>query len=53
MVEVREFSTGCRTRAEAEVIGAAEEARVRTQFLDTGTVPEPMRRVTVGECITA
>jgi integrase len=52
-VEVREFSTGARTRAEAEVVGAAEEARIRAEVLDTGAVVEPPRRVTVAECIAA
>ena len=51
-IEVREFSTGARTRAEAETIGAAEENRIRTEIIDSGTAVEPPRRVTVGECIT-
>lgn len=53
IIEMREFSTGARTRTEAEAVGAAEEARLRAQVLDTGAAPEPPRRVTVGECIAA
>ncbi len=51
--EVREFSTGCQDRAEAEAVGAAEEARIRADFLNTGHVAEPSRRITVGQCIAA
>ena len=53
VVEVREFSTGCKARADAEAVGAAEEARIRTEFLNTGAIAEPPRRVTVSECIAA
>jgi hypothetical protein len=31
---IAEFSTGCRTRADAEAVAAAEEARIRTPTLD-------------------
>lgn len=34
VIAVREFSTGCRARADAEAAGAAEEARIRAEFLD-------------------
>jgi integrase len=51
--EVPEFSTGCRARAEAEAVGAAEEARIRAEVLDTGTLTRPQRAVSVGECIAA
>ena len=50
---VREFSTGCASKAEAEGIGAAEEARIRTEFLDTGTVIEPQRKITIRDCISS
>jgi integrase len=50
---VREFSTGCSARSDAEAIGAAEEPRIRTDFITTGTVAEPSRLVTVRDCITA
>ena len=50
---VREFSTGCSARNEADAVGAAEEARIRSEFLYTGTVVEPSRTVTVGDCIRA
>lgn len=50
--EMREFSTGCRTKAEAEAVGAAEETRIRSEFLETGAVVAPPTRViTVGDCI--
>lgn len=49
IVEVPEHSTGCQTKAEAEAIGAAEEARIRAEILD-GAVPRP-RSVTISECI--
>lgn len=32
-------------------MGAAEEARIRVEVLDTGAVMEPPRRVTVAQCI--
>jgi integrase len=50
---VREFSTGCSSKAEAEAVGAAEESRIRSEVLDTGTVLEPNRKITVHDCITA
>ena len=43
---VREFSTGCTSKIEGQAVGAAEEARIRGEFLDTGTVSEPLRVVT-------
>ena len=49
VIEVPEHSTGCQTKAEAESIGAAEEARIRAELLD-GTAPRA-RSVTIGECI--
>lgn len=50
---VREFSTGCSDRADAEAVGAAEEARIRTEFITTGNVAEPSKTVTIRDCITA
>ena len=32
--KVNEHSTGCATKAEAEAVGAAEEARIRSEALD-------------------
>jgi integrase len=49
---VGEFSTGCRTKVEAEAVGAAEEARIRAEVLDTGALALPPRMVTIGDCIT-
>lgn len=48
--KVKEHSTGCTSKAEAEAVGAAEEARIRTEALE-GTTPRA-RTVTIGECIT-
>ena len=50
---VREFSTGCTSKIEAQAVGAAEEARIRGEFLDTGTVSEPLRVITIHDCIEA
>jgi hypothetical protein len=50
---MREFSTGCTGKAEAQTIGAAEEARIRREFIDTGTVAEPVRVVTIHDCVEA
>jgi integrase len=49
--QVPEHSTGCTTKAEAEAVGAAEEARIRTEALN-GAAPRA-RSVTIGECIAA
>jgi integrase len=50
---IKEFSTGCANKSDAEAIGAAEEARIRTEFVTTGTVADPMRTITIKDCITA
>ena len=50
---VREFSTGCTNKTEAQAVGAAEEARIRGEFLDTGNVIEPVRVITIHDCIVA
>jgi hypothetical protein len=50
---VREFSTGCADKSDAEAVGAAEEARIRTEFINTGNVAEPSKTVTIKNCITA
>lgn len=50
---VREFSTGSSDKSDAEAIGAAEEARIRTEFITTGNVAEPSRTVTIKDCIVA
>jgi integrase len=53
-VTVPEFSTGCTTKADAEAVGAAEEARIRTEFFSTGTIAvKPAQIIRVGDCITA
>jgi hypothetical protein len=50
---VREFSTGCSIKSDAEAVGSAEEVRIRTEFLDTGNVVEPSITVTMHGCITS
>ena len=50
---VREFSTGCTVKVEAQAVGAAEEARIRAEFLDTGNVIELVRVITIHDCIAA
>ena len=50
---VREFSTGSSTKSEAEAVGAAEEARIRSEVLNTGDVAQPRRAITIHDCITA
>ena len=50
---VREFSTGSSDKADAEAVGAAEESRIRTEFINTGNVAEPSKTVTIKDCITA
>jgi integrase len=50
---VREFSTGCTNKGEAEAVGATEENRVRTEFINNGTVAEPSRTVTIRDRISA
>lgn len=50
---VKEFSTGCISKMDAEAVGAAEEARIRAEFIATGTVPDPARTITIRDCITA
>lgn len=50
---IREFSTGFYSKSEAEAVGAAEEARIRIEFLHTGNVAEPSRTVAVRDCIKA
>jgi integrase len=51
--QVREYSTGCTSKLEAEMIGAAEEARIRGEFLDAGSVAEPPRIIVIHDCIAA
>jgi len=51
-VRVKEFSTGCSKKAEAEAVGAAEEARIRAAVLD-GRPADAKRPVTVRDCIAA
>jgi integrase len=53
MLPVREFSTGCTDRLDAEAAGAVEEARIRSEFLATGSVVEPPRAITIKACIAA
>ncbi len=48
-VIVAEFSTGARTRGDAEAVGAAREAEVRGDLLD-GTAGR-QRRLTIGDCL--
>ena len=51
IIEVREHSTGCRTRADAEAVGAAEEARLRAEAIEGPG--GKLRLVTIAECIIA
>ena len=50
-VEVREFSTGCSARADAETVGAEEEAKIRREQLegDAGRT----RRLTIADAFAA
>jgi hypothetical protein len=50
-VEVREFSTGCRARADAEAVATAEEARIRADVLDGDA--GRARRLTLADCFLA
>jgi integrase len=49
--KVKEFSSGCSIKADAEAVGSAEEARVRAEALDAGAPRS--QAVTIGECIAA
>ncbi|MGK7871556.1 hypothetical protein [Falsiroseomonas sp. E2-1-a20] len=49
--EVREFSTGCRNKAEAEAVGAAEEARIRAEFLNSGTAVDRLATSPLGPAL--
>jgi hypothetical protein len=49
--EVREFSRGCADKSDAEAVGATEEARIRTEFINTGNVAEPFKTVTIKNCM--
>ena len=48
-VDVQEFSTGARTRADAEAVGAAREADLRGDILDGAAGRH--RRLTIGDCL--
>ena len=50
-IEVREHSTGCGTRADAEAVGSAEEARIRAEVIEGPG--GKLRLVTIAECIIA
>lgn len=50
VIKMREFSTGCSSKPEAEAIAAAEEARLRADAF-AGLEPQKKRTFTVGECI--
>jgi integrase len=52
-VPVREFSTGCCIKAQAETVGSTEEARIRNEFLEHGKVVEASRTITIQDCIAA
>lgn len=52
VIKMREFSTGCSTKADAEAVGAAEEARLRGEVF-SGLEPQRPRTVTIGECIAS
>lgn len=40
-------------KADAEAIGATEEALIRTEFIKSGDVAEPLKTVTIKNCIDA
>jgi integrase len=48
-VAVKEFSTGRRTRADAEAVSAAREAEIRGEILDGGS--GRAKRVTIADCL--
>jgi integrase len=50
-VEVKRFSTGSRSRADAEAVAAAEEARIRSEHFEGST--GRARRLTIADCIVA
>jgi len=50
-ITVREFSTGCRARSDAEAVRASEEARIRRELLE-GPAGRA-RSLTVADCILA
>ena len=50
-VIVEEFSTGARSRIDAEAIGAAREAEIRGDILDGAA--GRARRLTIGDCLEA
>lgn len=49
IIKIKEHSTGCRTKAEAEAVGAAEEARIRAEALD-GLEPR-QRVIMIRDCL--
>jgi integrase len=48
-ISVAEFSTGARTRADAQAAGAAREAEIRRDFLDGPAARN--NRLTIGDCL--
>jgi len=49
-IHVGEFSTGCRTRADAEAVAAAEEGRLRAEQLEGAA--GRAKRLTIADCFT-
>lgn len=51
LVRIPEYSTGCRSRADAEAQASAEEARIRKDTIDGGAGLKS--RLTIADCILA
>jgi len=50
VITVAEHNTGCRSRTDAEAVGAAEEARIRSERLDGPSVG--LERITIADAAT-
>lgn len=50
VITVKEHNTGCRSRADAEAVGGAEEARIRRERLDGPGIA--LDRITIAEAVT-
>jgi hypothetical protein len=44
---VREFSTGYGDKADAQAVGVGEEARIRTEFVNSGNIAEPSKTFSI------
>jgi hypothetical protein len=50
---VRQFSTGCTIKTDAATVGATEDARIRSEFINSGAVAQPSRTIRIKDCIIA